>query len=37
MKRKSIPRGQSERNFSKHARSVHPKNVMVVPRGGLRL
>lgn len=37
MKRRSIPRGQSERNFTKHAKRVHPKNVMIVPRGGIRL
>lgn len=37
MKRRAMPRQKSEHNFSKHARYVHPKNLMVVPRGGIRL
>ncbi|WNK14030.1 MAG: hypothetical protein [Microvirus sp.] len=37
MKRRPMPRGQSEKNFTKHAKRVHPKNMMIVPRGGIRL
>lgn len=39
MKRHAMGREQSKRNFTQHARSVHPKNLLekVIFRGGTRL
>lgn len=37
MKRKPFPTKKSKRNFTKHAKHVHPKNNVRPMRGGIRL
>lgn len=36
-KRQHIPAKKSKRNFTKHAKKVHPKNLPRPMRGGIRL